>query len=135
MTCFTRHALLPVLLPEFCERIKQTFIPNSYWWRISNILCHVTLKAESSDIVSFSMSVFLRIGLWLCLTVQTVWGVRNSFVHSKLTPHTSFHSNPIQLLRKIQHLFKPDCYTGMTLTIASVNCVILPTLLKPFHFF
>lgn len=128
MICSTHHALLPLQLleqlPEFCEKIKQMCFPNPYWWRISNILCRVSLKAGSSDSVSFSISgSFWALDCDFVLQYKQYEEVRNSFVHSKLTLHTSFsfHPDPIKLLLKIQHIFKLDCYTGMTLTIASAH--------------
>lgn len=63
------------------------------------------------------MSIFWELHCDFVLQYKEYEEVRNS----KLTPHTSFHPDPIKLLLKILHIFKHYCYTGMNLTIASVH--------------
>lgn len=64
MICFIHYDLLPLQVleqfPEFCGKLKQICIPDPYWWKTSNILCHIILRAKSSDSVSFSVSVFFE---------------------------------------------------------------------------
>lgn len=151
MICTTKHALpswflLFTMLCFHCTFLStfQSFVEtwNKCVFHIPTgrglltFLCCVMLKAEGSASVSFSMSVFFE--NWTMAFSYSTNSMKKLGI--PLFIPNSLHrplSIPIQLiyhLLKIQHIFKHDYYTGMTLTIASILLYCTSHTCKVFSF-
>lgn len=135
MICTTKHVLpswflLFTMLCFYCTFLGtfQSFVEtwNKCVFHIPTggglltFLCCVMLKAEGSASISFSVLFFFE--NWTMAFSYSTNSMKRLGI--PLVIPNSLHRRLFILIQliyllKIQHIFKHDCYTGMTLTIVS----------------
>ena len=124
MISFIHHALLPLHLlehfPELCGNLKQMCIPYPYWWRTSNIFVLCNAQSRRFCYCFLFHVVFLRIAMAFSYSTNSMKRLGIPLFIPNSLHRPLFILIQLIYLLKIQHIFKHDYYTGMTLTIASI---------------